>query len=138
MESPSHFEERRKYPRLVIELPLEYSMMYDPHVHGGLAVNASEMGLLIYSIGDIPIGKKLKLSVLFPKGYELANFEVFAQIIWKSPHGERGWEGYKYGLKFIQISEGDYWKLKQLLSGQFKLEEISPVDKLHEGMAIGF
>ena len=118
--------ERRRYPRMSLDLPLEYRVMNAPYAHGGLVVNASEVGLLINSIKNIPTGSKLNIAVLFPKGFELTNFEVLAEIIWKDLYWEEDWEGYRYGLKFIKILEGDCRKLKQLLSGQFELGEISP------------
>ncbi len=123
MKSSNANKEKRKAPRMLMELPLEYRVMNVPYAHGGLLVNASELGLLINSIKNIPIGTKIKIAVLFPKGYELTNFEVLAEIIWKDLHWEEDWEGFRYGLKFIQILEEDYQKLKQLLGGQFKLEE---------------
>jgi hypothetical protein len=92
--------------------------------HGGLVVNASEVGLLINSIKNMPVGTKLNIAVLFPKGYELTNFEVLAEIIWKDLHWEEDWEGYQYGLKFIQILEEDRRELKQLLNGRFQTEDI--------------
>jgi len=119
-------EERRKYPRVSLDLPLEYRVMDAPNAHGGLVVNASEMGLLINSVKDILIGSKVNIAVLFPKGFELTNFEVLAEIIWKDYHWEENWEGYRYGLKFIEILEEDRRKLKQLLSGQFPSGEFFP------------
>ena len=109
-----------------LDLPLKYRVMNAPYAHGGLVINASEVGLLINSIKNIPIGSKLNIAVLFPKGFELTNFEGLAEILWKDLYWEEDWEGYRYGLKFIKILEGDRRKLKQLLSGQFELGEISP------------
>jgi hypothetical protein len=123
MEMADADKERRRAPRMLMDLPLEYRVMNAPYVHGGLVVNASELGLLVNSIKNIAIGTKLNIAVLFPKGYELTNLEVLAEIIWKDLHWEEDWEGYQYGLKFIQILEEDHQKLKQLLSGQFQLEE---------------
>jgi hypothetical protein len=117
--------ERRRYPRMSLDLPLEYRVMNAPYAHGGLVVNASEVGLLINSIKNIPTGSKLNIAVLFPKGFELTNFEVLAEIIWKDLYWEESWEGYRYGLKFIKILEEDRGKLEQILSGQFQLDEIS-------------
>jgi hypothetical protein len=117
--------ERRRYPRMSLDLPLEYRVMNAPYAHGGLVVNASEVGLLINSIKNIPTGSKLNIAVLFPKGFELTNFEVLAEIIWKDLYWEEDWEGYRYGLKFIKILEEDRGKLEQILSGQFQLDEIS-------------
>ncbi len=103
-----------------MDLPLEYLVRHDSRARGGIVVDASETGFLIHSTEDIPIGTNLKISVLFPKDYELANFDVFGQIIWKKVDvGERV-RKYQYGLKFIQILEEDYWKLKKLLTGQPK------------------
>jgi hypothetical protein len=126
MENPSAHNERRKSPRLLLDLPIEYRVMNAPYAHGGLVVNASEVGLLINSIKNMPVGTKLNVAVLFPRGFELANFEVLAQVIWKDLHWEEDWEGYQYGLKFIQILEEDRQKLKQLLDGRFQMEDAIP------------
>jgi c-di-GMP-binding flagellar brake protein YcgR len=120
-----YFKDRRKYPRVHMDLPLEYRVKYDAHAHGAIAVDASEGGFLIYSIEDIPIGTKLKMTAFFSAEYELAKFEVFAQIIWRNVDVEKGdvgkgKGGYQYGLKFIQMLEEDHWKLRGLLSGRFK------------------
>jgi hypothetical protein len=120
IENSKYFKDRRKYPRVCMDLPLEYRVNYTPHSRGGIVKDASETGFLIYSTEDIPIKTKLKIAVLFPKDYELANFEVYAEIIWKDAHanGEQRKGGYQYGLKFIQMLEEDYWKLRKLLSSR--------------------
>lgn len=125
MEKSIAMKERRRSQRKMLDLPLEYRAMDAPYAHGGLVVNASEIGLLVQSVKSIPIGTKLNIAVLFPKGFELTNFEVLAEIIWKDLHWEEDWEGYQYGLSFIQILDDDHWKLKQLLNGQFQIEETS-------------
>ena len=117
MESSKDLLEKRKYPRFYLDLPLEYRVTDAPQIHGALVVNASESGLLIHSVKNIPIGTKLNIAVLFPNRFELANFEVLAEIIWKDIHWEENWEGYQLGLKFIKILEEDYRKLRGLLSG---------------------
>jgi len=116
-------KDRRRYPRISIDLPLEYRVKHDAPAHGGIVIDASQTGFLMYSIEKIPVGTTLKIGVLFPKEYELAIFEVFAETIWKefvSEGEDRYQQGYKYGLKFIHILEGDYWKLRELLGGRFK------------------
>jgi len=125
MENSEGWEERRKFPRLLMDLPLEYRVINAPYAHGGIVANASEEGFLVYSIKDMPIGTKLNIAVMFPKGYELTNFEVVAEIVRKDLHWEEDWEGYAYGLKFIQILEEDRHKLKQLLEGQYQLDEVT-------------
>jgi hypothetical protein len=118
-------KDRRQYPRFFLDLPLEYLVTNTPKAHGGLVVNVSEIGLLIRSVKNLPTGTELKIAVLFPKGYELADFEVLAQIVRKDPLWEEDWEGYEYGLRFIRILEEDRRKLRKILSGQFALEEVS-------------
>ena len=115
-----YFKDRRKYPRVFMDLPLEYRVRHGAHARGGLVVDASETGLLIYSTEEIPIGTRLKIGVLFPKECELANFEVFAEIVWKQVNLEKEKKGYQYGVKFLQILEEDHLKLKQLLIGKYK------------------
>ena len=115
-----YFWDRRRYPRISMDLPLEYRVKYDARAHGGIVIDASESGFLIYSTEDIPVGTKLKMAVLFSSEYELEELEVFAEIIWRNADVEKREEGYQYGLKFIQILEEDYWKLRKLLSGRFK------------------
>ena len=120
IKSPRYFRDRRKHPRVAMDLPLEYLANYASVARGGIVVDASETGFLIYSTEDIPVGTNLKIEVLFPKGYELANFEVFAKIIWRKVDvGERA-NTYRYGLTFVQIVEEEYRKLKKLLYGQTK------------------
>ncbi len=125
METPNYFVDRRQYPRILIDLPLEYRVMDISNAQGGLVVNVSEAGLLIHSIKDMPVGTKLNIAVLFPKGFELTNFKVFAEIIRKDLHWKEDWEGYEYGLRFIKILEEDRSKLRQVLNGRFTLEELS-------------
>jgi hypothetical protein len=60
--------------------------------------------------------------VLFPKEFELADFEVVAEIIRKELHWEEDWEGYQYGLRFVKILQEDRQKLKQILIGQYALD----------------
>jgi hypothetical protein len=106
-----------------MDLPLEYRVINAPYAHGGIVVNGSEEGFLIYSVKDMPIGTKLNLVVLFPKGFELTHFEVVAEIVRKDLHWEEDWEGFEYGLKFLQMFEEDREKLKQLLGGFFQTGE---------------
>ena len=103
-----------------MDLPLEYIVRQATHARGGLVVDASETGLLIYSCEEIPIGTRLKIGVLFPKQCELANFEVLAEIVWKKEDFAREKKGYQYGVKFLQILEEDHQKLKHLLTGKYK------------------
>jgi hypothetical protein len=108
--------EKRKYPRFDLDLPLEYQESNSQQARGALVLNASETGFLVHSIKDMPVGTKLKMTVLFPKGFELSNFELFAEIVWKDICWGESWDGYQFGLKLVGILQEDHQKLKQLLS----------------------
>jgi len=118
LESANYFLDRRKHPRVRMDLPLEYLTKHDSKARGGIVADASETGFLIHSTEDIPVGTNLKIVVLFPKEYSLADFEVFGKIIWKKVEPGGRAKAYQYGLKFVEILEEDYWKLKKLLSNQ--------------------
>jgi len=118
-------KDRRKYSQFDLDLPIEYRLMNAPNVYGGMVVKMSEMGLLLESTKEIPVGTKLNIAVFFPKEFELAHFEALAEVVRKEIHWKGDWEGYQYGLKFISIREHDNWNLRQLLCGQFNLDEIS-------------
>ena len=112
--------EKRKSQRVFMYVPLEYRVRNAPYIHEGHVVNASEGGFLIYSSKDIPVGMKLRLELLFPKGFEFNNFEAEAEIVWKEDGPEDKSEKYQYGIRFTQMSEDDQRKLKQLLSGRLQ------------------
>ena len=132
MEGSFNSRERRRYPRVFLDLPLEYRVRRDPCLRGAIVVNAGEGGFLIETIRDIPVGTELSIAVLFPKWFELAHFKVVAKIVRKGPYrkedwkGNQYWEGFRYGLKTIQMLEEDHRKLSLLLGGRFEMEQISP------------
>jgi len=137
MEGSSNNRERRRYPRVFIDLPLEYRDGDGSCLRGGIVVNASEGGFLIEATRDIPVGTELGITVLFPKGFELTNFKVVAEIVRKEPHskedlkGDPYWKGYQYGLEFIQVSQEERLKLDLLLSGRYNLEEMLINNEVH-------
>ena len=122
MDKSSGKREKRRYPRIFIDLPLEYRAVDDPRLKGGVIVNASEGGLLFESVRAIPLGTKLNVSVLFPKRFELAEFKLEAEIVWKEPLLKEEWEGFQYGLNIVHLLDEDHWKLNMVLNGQFSLD----------------
>jgi len=123
MENPDDFIERRKCPRSLVDLPVEYRIKGFPRPQGGLVVNASEGGLLIHSAKNMPLGLKLNIAVMFPTGYELAHLQATAEIIWKDFRLYNHSDGYQYGLKIVKILDEDHRKLKQILSSPLQRSE---------------
>jgi hypothetical protein len=136
--------ERRGHPRFIIDLPLEYRDTDGSCLRGGVLANASEGGFLIEAVRDVPVGTELNIAVLFPKGFELSNFNVVAKIVRKEPYskedlkGDPYWKGYQYGLEFIHILEEDRWKLNFLLGGRFDLEEMPTINEVHTDKEMEF
>ena len=108
--------ERREHNRVALNLPLDFQVAGTSHPRAGIAVDGSETGLLIHSLQKMPIGTEVKVDVLFPDEFELANFEAKAKIVRtiRSENGEKGY-GYGYGAKILRIDEVDYRKLKRIL-----------------------
>jgi hypothetical protein len=129
MEGLLNNRDRRRYPRIVINLPLEYEEKEDSSLRGAMVVNAGEGGFLIESTRDMPVGTELSITLLFSREFELADFKAVTKIVRKEPHskensnGNRVWEGYLYGLEFVQILNEDRWKLNWLLGGQSEFDE---------------
>jgi hypothetical protein len=108
-----HLENRRKYPRVLLDLPVEYRTEYSRRARGGIVIDACEVGFLIHSTENMLVGTRLKIVVLYPKEYSLAMLEVFARIVWKRFDIKE--KRYLYGLKFNGILAEDDYKLKGLL-----------------------
>ena len=111
-------KEKRKHPRFYLSLPIDFRVMDAPQVRGAMIVNASETGLLIQSPNGVPAGTKLNIAVLFSQGFELANFEVVAEVVWTRTYSHEGKQGHELGLRFTHISEENRQKLKHLLGSE--------------------
>jgi len=107
--------ERRKYPRLDINLPLEY-VRSDISTNLGRAGNASEGGLLIWIREKMELGQTLRIKLFFPSGPKLlASIRAEVEIVWKdiSCGGDSG--DSRFGVKFVDISHEDLQDLKDFL-----------------------
>ncbi len=116
--------ERRRHARSLLDLPLEYRVISAPYAHGAVVVNGSEGGLLVESIKDIPAKTRLVIAVLFPDVFQLASFEVVAEIIWKAGPFKGDRKIWQYGLRFVKILNEDHQKLKQLLESEIYPDKI--------------
>jgi hypothetical protein len=127
MTTSSDEKEKRISPRVRVDLPVNFQATGNPNIQSGLTVNASETGLLVQTPKDMPVGTKLIVEVLYPKGFQLSNFQGVAEIKWKVIHLAEKWEGYEYGLRFVEISDENQLELKRLLDNHssFKVAYLS-------------
>src|SRR4030043_814208 len=121
-------KERRERPRIVISFPLHFQFNENGGAYPGLTLDASESGLLIQTFKEMSVGIRLNIEVLFPKELNLPTFRAETEIIWRDIYYWEDWEGYQYGLKFTQISNGDYLKLRSILSNPSCLKEVQFVE----------
>jgi hypothetical protein len=109
--------EKRKCPRFIIDLPIEFHPITSPISYYGLAINASEGGLLLYLPERIETGQSLRVKIFFSSGNGLNAIEALTEVLWKDILMEKGWGEYRCGVKFIDISSEDMTKLKPFLRG---------------------
>ncbi len=118
--------ERRKHPRFVLELPLNYSLADQKENRGGTTVDGSEGGLLVYLHEKVAIGTLLRVEILFARGTELDSIEAITKVVWSDLAARQGWGEYRYGLEFESFQEGGTEKLSALLKSAAKTAAAQP------------
>ena len=107
--------ERRKHPRYSVELPLSYSRVDDRELLGGMVMNASGGGILVYLPERMEIGAVLKIEIFYLKGFELDTIKAVAKAVWSDLATKVNPGEHRYGLEFQYIDEKDYNRLLGLL-----------------------
>ena len=107
--------ERRKHPRYSVELPLSYSRVDDRELFGGIVMNASGGGILVYLPERMEIGAVLKIEIFYLKGFELDTIKAVAKTVWNDLADKVSPGEHRYGLEFQYIDEKDYNRLLALL-----------------------
>jgi len=108
--------ERRKHPRFVVELPLDYTRTsQDSDIYGGIVANASEGGLLVYLPERIEMGTVLRIQVFYVRDLEFNMIKGIAKVVWSDLAARESWGEYRYGLQFLSIEEEEFDKLISLL-----------------------
>ena len=107
--------ERRKHPRISVELPFDYSLLEREGSFRGITEDASEGGLLVYLHEKIEIGTLLKIEMLFSKGTELTTIQAMVTVVWSDLVPKESWAEYQYGVQFQSFFKGDLNRLKILL-----------------------
>ena len=96
--------EKRKHPRISMDLPVEYYKLGSLVKHEGKAMNASQGGVLLYSLELLQIGQYLKLKLFFSSGSTLTAIEMVAEVAWVDIHLGEGWGDYRTGVRFFNTS----------------------------------
>jgi len=81
MKTLSNNKEKHNRSRTMVSLPLYFQANENEGVYPGLTIDASESGLLIQTLREIPVGTRIDIEVMFPKKLNLANFKAEAEIV---------------------------------------------------------
>ncbi len=107
--------ERRKYPRIDVDLPVEYGPT-ELFVKQGHAANVSEGGLLLYLPERMEIGQHLAVKLFFPSEPKLEVIEAVVRVVWLDiAPMEKGWRDYRTGVIFAEISSEALFRVKRFL-----------------------
>jgi c-di-GMP-binding flagellar brake protein YcgR len=107
--------ERRKHPRLSVDLPVEYWQINNPKSHPSRTADISEGGLLFYISEEIEIGQNLGVKLFFDSSLKLITLQAQIQVVWKDfCMDEDGY--YRIGAKFVEISPEAMETLRHFLN----------------------
>jgi hypothetical protein len=107
--------ERRKHPRFVVELPLDYSQTEEGDLYGGIVANASEGGLLVYLPERMNLGSLIKIQIFYVRELEFNMIRAVVKIVWADLAARETWGEHRYGLQFASIDKENLNKLMTLL-----------------------
>ena len=107
--------ERRKHPRFVVELPLDYNQADAADLYGGIVTNASEGGLLVYLPERMNLGTILKIQIFYVRELEFNMIKAVAKVVWSDMAARESWGEHRYGLQFVSIDKDNLNKLMTLL-----------------------
>ena len=108
-------------------MPFDFQVIGNHYRGVGLAMNASESGLLIQTFVEMGVGTRINIEALFPNGGNVLRFRTEADIAWKDVYAWDDWEAYQYGLIFTQLSSDDRFKLWHFLRNASKIKQVREI-----------
>ena len=98
----------------LIGLPVDFHGSDKPNAVSEMVIPPSGACLRLQAFYDMPLRKKISIKASFPKDDEFGSFRMVAEIVWKDVYFWEGWGEYQYALKFLEMLNGHYLKLKRL------------------------
>jgi len=117
--------ERRKYPRIAVNLPVEYWPMNGSKSSPGHTVDISIGGLLLSLPEAIEVGQNLELSLYFDPGFHFMSMEARVKVVWRNMDAGNG-RDHKVAVKFVDLSAEDRERLKEYVHTFYGLK-CSPI-----------
>ena len=107
-------KEKRRHPRFLLNLPMEYYHLDSPISYSSHCMNASEGGLLICLHEQLKAGQHLNLKIFCASGSSLLTIETTVEVIWADELlGKDG--NYRHGVKFVSMTQEDLQKFRGFL-----------------------
>jgi hypothetical protein len=119
--------ERRKHPRIAVNLPVEYWKVNETRIRAGCTGDISEGGVLLHLPEQMEIGQELRLRLFVDSGLDFLSIEALAQVVWKDLNIKNE-GGCRVGVEFLDISAKDMCNLKNFLNSLAHLKVPSGID----------
>ena len=108
--------EKRLHPRFLLNLPVEYYPLDSPGASQGHTLNASQGGLMVCLRQRFQKGQQISMKIFFSSNAHLFTVATKAEVMWADSNPEED-GSYRYGLKFVEISDENLGRLKSFLDG---------------------
>ncbi len=113
-EETKENEERRRYPRYLTHLFIEYFLLDSPVSYSSYTINVSEGGLMICLQERFEIGKYLHLKIFLSPTPNPLTIEANVQVMWSDENlGEDG--VYRHGVRFVDPVSIEVQKFREFL-----------------------
>ena len=116
--------DRRKHPRYLVEIPLDYTCIDNDGVSTGLTVNASEGGVMTFIGEQVDVGAVLNVTLLFRLGFSFTSVEAKSEVVWRDDVWKEYVGNYRYGLRFLETESTELKKLRILLRSSERQETL--------------
>ena len=120
-ETPNlSFEEKRRHPRHPVKLQMHLWQTLNEAIEG-FVTDMTEVGLGFRSSHKFQISEDLGITVYLSKGESRDDtIEGTGRVIWRTPHQEEDWKGFRYGMYLQKMSP---YSRKRLMKFIQALEE---------------
>ncbi len=106
--------DKRTYQRILLSVPVDFEIIDTAGARSGMTIDASQMGLLIQSSHDMPVGSRIHLTISLPGKSGRDTFRATAEIMWKDKRRLDDNEAYQYGVRFLEVLNEGHSKLESL------------------------
>ena len=109
-------KEKRRHPRFLLNLPIEYYHLDSPTSYSSHCINASEGGLSICLHERLKAGQHLNLKIFCASGSSMLTIETTVEVMWADEFlGKDG--NFRHGVRFLRMTQEDLQKFKGFLDG---------------------